>query len=149
MKDKGTKNAIFVLRMMSEQAIQMQQTIYLCFIEWKKAFDSVNYKKLLQLLNKIIIDSKDFRLIQALYYEQTANVKIDNDVTGDTQIKKEVWQGCVLSPNLFNLYSEIILHGNSDFEGIKVNGVNIKNIQYVMLMILSSFERHQGSYKRC
>ena len=149
MKDKETKNAIFVLCMLSEQAIQMQQTIYLCFIEWKKAFDSVNYKKLLQLLNKIIIDSKDFRLIQALYYEQTADVKIDNDVTGDTQIKKEVRQGCVLSPNLFNLYSEIILHGNSDFEGIKVNGVNIKNIQYVMLMILSSFERHQGSYKRC
>ena len=46
MKDKGTKNAIFVVRMLSERAIQMQQTMYLCFIDWKKAFDSVNHEKL-------------------------------------------------------------------------------------------------------
>ena len=62
--------------------------MYLCFVDWKKAFDSVNLEKLLQLLNKIGIDSKGLRLILALYYEQTANVKIGNDVTGDTQIKK-------------------------------------------------------------
>ena len=103
MKNKGTKNAIFVLRMLSERAIQMQQTMYLCFVDWKKAFDSVDHEKLLQLLNKIGIDGKDIRLIQVLYYEQTANVKIGNDVTGDTQIKKRVRQGCVLSPDLLNL----------------------------------------------
>ena len=107
MKDKETKNAIFVLCMLSKRAIQMPQTMYRCFIDWKKAFDSVNHEKLLQLLNKIGIDSKDLRLIQALYYEQTANVKIGNDVTADTQIKKGVRQGCVLSPDLFNLYSEL------------------------------------------
>ena len=90
MKDKGTKNAIFVLRMLSERAIQMQQTMYLCFVDWKKAFDSVDHEKLLQLLNKIGIDGKDIRLIQVLYYEQTANVKIGNDITGDTQIKKGI-----------------------------------------------------------
>ena len=33
MKDKGTKNTIFVLRMLSKRAIQMQQTMYLCFID--------------------------------------------------------------------------------------------------------------------
>ena len=133
MKDKGIKNAIFVVRMLSERAIQMQQTMYLCFIDSKKAFDSVNYEKLLQLLNKIGIDSKDLRLIQALYYEQTANVKI-----GDTQIKKEVRQGCVLSSDLFNLYSEITLRGINDFEGIKVNGVNINNIRYADDTVLIS-----------
>ena len=63
-----------------------------------------------------------------MHYEQIANVKIGNDVTGDTQIKKGVRQGYVLSPDLFNLYSKIILRGINDFEGIKVNGVNIRNI---------------------
>ena len=47
MKDKGTKNVIFVFRILGERAIQMQQTMYLCFIDWKKAFDSVNHEKLL------------------------------------------------------------------------------------------------------
>ena len=140
MKDKGTKTPFFVLRMLSERAIQMQQTMYLSYIDWKKSFDSVNHEKLLQLLNKIGIDSKDLRLIQTLCYEQTANVKIGNDVTGDTQIKKMVRQGCVLSPDLFNLYSGIILRGINDFEGIKVNGVNINNIRYAddTLLILKS-----------
>ena len=65
-----------------------------------------------------------------MYYEQTANVKIGNDVTGGTQIKKGVRQGGVLSPYLFNLYSEIILCGINDFEGIKMNVVNINNTRY-------------------
>ena len=132
MKNNGTKNTIFVLR------IQMQQTMYLCFINWKKAFDSVNHKKLLQLLNKIAINSKDLRLIQALYCEQTTNGKIGFDVTGDTQIKNGVRQGCVLFPHMFNLYSEIILRGINDFEGIKVNGVNINNIHYADDTVLIS-----------
>ena len=66
MKNKETKNAIFVLRMLSERVIQIQQTIYLYFFDWKKEFDHVNHERLLQLLNKIGIDSKDLRLTQAL-----------------------------------------------------------------------------------
>ena len=73
-----------------------------------------------------------------MYYEQTANDKIGNDVNGDTQIKKGVQQGCVLFPDLFNLYSEIILHGINDFEGMKVNGVNINNIPYADDTVLIS-----------
>ena len=97
MKDKGTKKSIFVLRMLSERVIQMLQTMYFCFVDCKNALDGVNHERLFQLLNKIGIDSKDHRLIQALYYEQTANVKIGSDVTGETQIKKGVQHGCVLS----------------------------------------------------
>ena len=73
-----------------------------------------------------------------MYYEQTANVKIGNDVIGDAQIKKGVRQGCVLYRDLFNLYSEIILRGINDFEGIKVNGVNINNIRYADDTVLIS-----------
>ena len=63
-------------------------------------------------------------------YEQIANVKSGNDVTGETQIKKEVRQDYALTPDLFNLYSEINLHGINEFEGKKVNGVNLNNIRY-------------------
>ncbi|XP_066950764.1 uncharacterized protein [Macrobrachium rosenbergii] len=45
-------------------------------------------------------------------------------------IKRGVRQGCALSPELFNLYSEMIMRDLRDMEGIKVGGVNIDNIRY-------------------
>ena len=49
----------------------------------------------------------------------THNLSNGNDVTGEALIKKEVRQGCGLSPDLLNIYSEIILHGINDFKEIR------------------------------
>ena len=43
MKDAGTRNAIFTLRMICERSIEMQKDIYLCFIDYTKACDTCNY----------------------------------------------------------------------------------------------------------
>ena len=39
-------------------------------------------------------------------------------------------QGCVLSPCLFNLYTEMIFRHITDMEGVNVGGVNINNLCY-------------------
>ena len=48
-------------------------------------------------------------------------------------IEKEVFQGCVLSPCLFNVYAEYIM-GNAGLDeaqaGIKITGRNISNLRY-------------------
>ena len=41
-----------------------------------------------------------------LYWEQTAVVRTEHGITEEFQVKKGVRQGCVLSPSLFNLYTE-------------------------------------------
>ena len=41
-----------------------------------------------------------------MYWEQTAVVRTEHGKTEEFQIKKGVRQGCVLSPILFNLYTE-------------------------------------------
>ena len=117
--------------------------MHLCFVDWKKALERVNHERLIKILNKIVIDSKDLRLIEALYYEQTANVKIGNDVTDEIQIENGVRQNCVLSPDLFYLYSKIILLGINYFEGIKVNGVDLNNIRYADDTVLISTSQWQ------
>ena len=59
MPDKGIRNAIFVLRRMSERAIEKQKDIYACFIDYSKAFDIVRHKPLIDLMKEIDVDSHD------------------------------------------------------------------------------------------
>ena len=67
MKDRGTRNAIFNIRMLSERSIEHQQDIYAVFIDYKKAFDKVKHGELFHLLKDIEIDDKDLRIIHNVY----------------------------------------------------------------------------------
>ena len=51
-------------------------------------------------------------------------------MTSEIKIKKGVRQGCVLSPNLFNLYTEKIFRQVEDMKGVNIGGVNINNLRY-------------------
>ena len=56
MQDKGTRNAIYILRTLAERAIEMQRDIFLCFIDYSKPFDRVKHKELMQMLSELDID---------------------------------------------------------------------------------------------
>jgi hypothetical protein len=128
--DKSTSNAIFILRTLVERSIEVQVDLYLCFIDYTKAFDKVKHNKMLEIMNRINIDGKDLRIIKNLYWEQTAAVRIDNEIGPFQQIKRGVRQGCIISPDLFSLYSEIIMRHITDMPGISVGGHNINNLRY-------------------
>ena len=86
----------------------------------KKAFDKVKHDNLFQILEKLDIDGKDLRLVRNLYWEQKGAMKVNNGISEHINIKRGVRQGCVLSPDLFNIYSEMILRNLEDIEGVKV-----------------------------
>ncbi|GFN92294.1 retrovirus-related pol polyprotein from type-1 retrotransposable element r2 [Plakobranchus ocellatus] len=65
-----------------------------------------------------------------MYWEQTAAMRIENKTSTFQDIKRGVRQGCVLSPDLFSLYSEIIMRKLENHPGIKVGGQNINNLRY-------------------
>ena len=82
------------------------------------------------MLEALDIDGKDLQVIRNLYWEQTADIRIGGETSKWTSIKRGVRQGCVLSPDLFNLYSEVILRDIKDMPGAKIDGVNINNVRY-------------------
>ena len=47
MPDRGTRNAIFVLRRLVERIIEKQKDVYVCFIDYSKSFDTVNSESIL------------------------------------------------------------------------------------------------------
>ena len=73
------------------------------------------------------------RLLRNLYAGQEATVRTGHETTDWFQIGKEVRQGCILSPCLFNLYAEYITRNaglNEAQVGIKIVGRNIHNLRY-------------------
>ena len=72
-------------------------------------------------------------LLRNLYAGQEATARTGNGTTDWFQIGKEVCQGCILLPCLFNLYAEDIMR-NAGLEeaqaGIKIVGRNLNNLRY-------------------
>ena len=105
----------------------MQKDLYLCFIDYSKAaFDKVRHEKLFNILEHLDIDGKDLRVIR----NQSAAVRIGGELSEYKLIKRGVRHGCVMSPDLFNIYSEMILRNLENYPRVKINGENINNIRY-------------------
>ena len=92
-----------------------------------------------------MVDLADLRVLTDLYWEQKAVVRIEDDRNGWVEIQRGVRQGCVLSPNLFSLYSQVVMDKLEDVEGIRVGGRNIYNISYAddTVLISNSEEKLQ------
>ncbi|GFR87016.1 endonuclease-reverse transcriptase [Elysia marginata] len=69
---KGTTNAIYTLRTLIQRAIEVQKDVYLCFLDYTKAFDRVRHDEIMKDLTQIKIDGKDLRVIKNIYWKQTA-----------------------------------------------------------------------------
>ena len=89
-----------------EKAREFQKNIYFCFIDY--AFDCVDHNKLWKILKERGIPDRLTCLLRNLYAGQEATVRIVHGTTDWFQIGKGVYQGCILSPCLFNLFVEYI-----------------------------------------
>ena len=80
-------------------------------------------------------------LLRNLYPGQEATVRTRHETTDWFQIGKGVCQGCILSPCLFNFYTEYIMRNAGQYEaqsGIKIAGRNINNLSYADNTTLST-----------
>ena len=116
-----------------EKSREFQKNIYFCFIDYAKAFDSVDHKKLWKILKQMGIPDHLTCLLRNLYAGQEAAVRTEHGTTDWLQIGKGVYQGCISSPCLFNLYAEYIMRNTGLVEthaGIKIARRNINNLRY-------------------
>ena len=116
-----------------EKAREFQRSIYFCFIDYAKDFDGVDHNKLWKILKEMGIPDHLTCLLRNLYADLEATVRTGHGTTDWFQIGKGVCQGCILSPCLFNLYTEYIMR-NAGLEeaqaGIKIAGRHINNLRY-------------------
>ena len=74
MTGKGTREGIFNLRTIIERYLDNDKILYMCFIDYEKAFDRVNHKKLIQCLQQLDLNGKDLKLIRNLCWNQKVEV---------------------------------------------------------------------------
>lgn len=136
----GTREALFAIQVLIQRCRDVNCDVYVCFLDYTKAFDRCQHEKLLDLLTDIGLDGKDIRIIANLYWGQKATVRVDNRQTEYIDIKRGVRQGCILSPLLFNLYSNSVFKEalENTNRGIRVNGEIINNIRYADDTVLLS-----------
>ena len=64
------------------------------------------------------------------YHDQAAVIRVRNETSHSVEIERGVRQGCVLSPDLFSVYSEVLINALEDLNGVSVGGVNMNNLRY-------------------
>ena len=107
-KGRGTRDQIANIRWIIRKAREFQENMYFCFIDSAKVFDCVDHNKLWKILKKMGTLDHLTCLLRNLYAGQEATVRTGHGKTDWFQIGKEVRQGCILSPCLFNLYAETL-----------------------------------------
>jgi hypothetical protein len=143
-KGRGTREAIGAMRILSERSLQYGKDVFVCFVDYEKAFDRVDWVKLMDVLKKIGVDWRDRRLITNLYMGQEIKIRIDGEDSQPGKLGRGVRQGCPLSPLLFNIYIEEVIKSAMDEveEGVKVGGKLIKALRFAddQAMVADSWE---------
>ena len=129
---RGTRDQLANIHWIIEKAKEFQKNIYFCFIDYAKAFDCVDHKKLQKILRQMGIPDHLTCLLRNLYAGQEATVRTGHGTTDWFQIGKGLRQGYISSPCLFNLYVEYTMRNAALDEaqaGIKIAGRNINNLR--------------------
>ena len=128
-KGRGTRDQIANIHWITEKAREFQKNIYFGFIDYTKALDCVNHRKLWKNLKEMGM----ICLLRNLYAGDKVTARTGHGTTDWFQIGKGVCQGCISSPCLFNLYAEYITRNAGLDEtqaGIKIARRIINNLRY-------------------
>jgi hypothetical protein len=102
-KNRSCTDQIATLRIILEQSMEWNSPLYVNFIDYEKAFDSVDRQSLWKLMRHYGIPGKITNIIKNSYENMSCRVVHGRQLTDAFQVQTGVRQGCLLSPFLFLL----------------------------------------------
>lgn len=97
VRGRGTREQILNLRLIVEKCYEYNTPVFMCFVDYQKAFDCVKWEKLWEILNETGVPSHLVMLIRNLYESGFGSVSIENATSSKFRFQKGVRQGCVIS----------------------------------------------------
>lgn len=129
-KNRGTNDAIFMVRQLAEKSIEFNKPLFLCFVDLEKAFDRVRRTDVLRILNERNVP----RCLIEIVADLNSNTKtriVTREGTSDVVIvNRGVRQGDSLSSFLFNLLMNKLIDAVRFKRGYRLGNSNINIICY-------------------
>jgi hypothetical protein len=98
---RNTTDLLFVLRQMMEKHCEHIMDLHMLFVDFRKAFDSVNRGSLYEVMKQMEIPDKLIRLTQMTMSTTQTQIKIDNNLSTKFEFNAGAKQGDGLSAVLF------------------------------------------------
>ena len=122
--------------MVIQKCREFNKDLYMCFIDYSKAFNCMAHNKLWETLKEMAFPIQEIKLIRELYKDQQSTVHTNCGTTDWFPVERGVRQGCILSPYLFNVYTESIMSdvdkdgNNGKFNELNIHRHRIKDLRY-------------------
>lgn len=140
----STNDHLQVMRSLIEKCNEYKIPIVLIFIDYEKAFDSVEIWAILESLNECRVDSRYSNLISNIYESATSCIKLHEN-TAKFKIGRGVRQGDTISPKLFTSTLETVfkkLHWRT--MGININGKYLSHLRFADDVGLTAIDLDQA-----
>ena len=115
-KGRNTGEQIFVLRNIIEQVVEWNSSLYVCYVDFEKAFDSVHRETLWRIMKCYGIPGKLISMTKALYEDCQCAVLDDTGSPTWFEVITGVKQGCVMSGFLFLLVIDWVMKATTKGE---------------------------------
>ena len=124
---------VYTLRALITQAKRSKSKLFCCFVDFKKAFDSIPRERMWQVLAGLGLEGPLLQCLQSMYAQDSACVLTRDGCTEYFPCTAGVKQGCPASPLLFGLYLDALesylkgqgsgLHGAADGPSLSGQGI--------------------------
>ena len=128
-QDRSCTDHIATMRIIIEQSLEWQTPLYIVFVDFKKAFDSVDREVIWRLMHHYGFPPKYITLIKELYEDATCQVIHDGKLTERFSVQTGVRQGCLLSPTIFLMVVDWVMRQSTSGQGTGIQWTFMRQLE--------------------
>ena len=142
LKGKSTSDHIFLLQTVIEKVVKKgKRKLFVAFIDFKKAYDTVDRDLLLKRLKHLGINGLFLKNIASMYEKTKYSIKLSKGYLDALNSNLGLKQGCPLSPILFNLYIDDIEYiFDEQCDPIEFQGIHLSHFLYADDLVQKSLD---------
>ena len=129
-KKFSTTDHIYTLNQVIETCNEFNLPLCVGYIDYEKAFDSVEHFAIFEALRKINVKEDYVQILENIYFNATARIHIDGMESEPFPIKRGVRQGDPISPKLFTAAIEDIFRKAELTDGIDMDGETLTDLRF-------------------